>query len=566
MRRSSLVVLKFGGSVLADDHTLRRATHEIYRWRRQGNSVVAVVSALAGTTDRLLGECRDLCAAAAPHTVAATLAGGDMAAAARLGVHLDRAGIPATVLHPLAIGLLASGDPLHATPVGLNDGPLQTALARDGVVVVPGFVGTDATGRTVTLGRGGSDMTALFLADRLGAGRCRLLKDVDGLYARDPNLPGPPPSRYTDATWQDALATDGAVLQHDAVRFAAARDLRFELGPLNGTDPTVIGAPRSRWADATSLERPLRVALLGLGTVGGGVWTLLRGMPELFAVEWVAVRNRAKAEHFGVPAELVGADPVEAAGRDVDIVVELLGTPGVARRAMRAAAARGAHVCTANKAVLAEAGLEFCTPGASVRASAAVGGSMPLLEHARRRGGDGIRAIEAVLNGTTNFVLDRLGSGQSIAAALEEAQRLGFAERDASRDLSGQDAADKLRVLAQVLGWPAPLSIDVAPVTEATTHAAVATPLRQVARLGRTNGRTHASVRLEPRAATDPLGATQGEHNTAVIEHADGVEVVRGKGAGRWPTAEAVVADLLEIARRPERGARREEPVPANAH
>ena len=91
-------------------------------------------------------------------------------------------------------------------------GVLRRALAAEGVVVFPGYIATDGHGRTVVLGRGGSDLTALYLAHRLGlvrgsaAARCRLIKDVDGLYERDPAAPGPVPARYATATWDDALA------------------------------------------------------------------------------------------------------------------------------------------------------------------------------------------------------------------------------------------------------------------------------------------------------------------------------------------------------------------------
>ena len=112
------------------------------------------------------------------------------------------------------------------------------------MVVVPGYVATDAEDRLVVLGRGGSDLSALFLADRLGGARCRLIKDVDGLYESDPAAPGPRPRRYGRACWSDALATDGAIVQHKAVRFARDHRLPFELGRINGVAPTRIGPGR----------------------------------------------------------------------------------------------------------------------------------------------------------------------------------------------------------------------------------------------------------------------------------------------------------------------------------
>ena len=159
---SPLVVLKFGGSVLTNESTLRCVVHEIYRWRRQNCRVVAVVSALAGVTDELFRRCGRISERPAPACIAAMVSNGELQSAAMLSLHLDRAGVPASVLTPGAFDLVAVGPPLDATPVSLQVAPLLTALARDGVVVVPGYVAQNADGQPCLLGRGGSDLTALF--------------------------------------------------------------------------------------------------------------------------------------------------------------------------------------------------------------------------------------------------------------------------------------------------------------------------------------------------------------------------------------------------------------------
>src|SRR5688572_18183248 len=280
MPGNRLIVLKFGGSVLRDESTLRLAVHEIYRWRRRGWRVAAVVSAFAGRTDELLRRATgrpqaDPCLndtlvhhrsrrrpgrglthqnandpwhadTADPHATAALVATGELHSAGLLGLHLDRAGIRAAVLWPMSFDLTAQGPPLDADPVSLDRGRLERALRQHGVVVIPGYVAQDAEGRPVALGRGGSDLTALFIAQALCAEKCRLVKDVDGLYDRDPSLAAPLaacppvsgglrdrtgggaasgtagdcPHRYATATFADALATDGSIIQHKAVRFA----------------------------------------------------------------------------------------------------------------------------------------------------------------------------------------------------------------------------------------------------------------------------------------------------------------------------------------------------------
>jgi homoserine dehydrogenase len=554
--RERVIVLKLGGSVLRDEESLPRAVHEIYRWRRAGQAVVAVVSALAGETDRLLERARLAAGEPAPHTAAALAANGESFAAALLAAALDRAGVGCAVLSPAALRLRADGPALDATPVDVEHGRLARALERAGVVLVPGFAGEDALGRTVLLGRGGSDLTALFLAHRLGA-RCRLVKDVDGLYERDPAAPGPPPRRFERASFADALATDGSIVQHKAVRFARAHELVFELAAPNGTCATRIGSEPSRLEPIPrAARRPLRVALLGLGTVGGGVWRLLDGLPQHFEVVLACTRDRSRAERLGVPAERLASDPSEAFSAGADVVVELLGGAEPARALIASALAGGRDVVTANKRVLAEHGSELRElarqSGARWLGSAAVGGSMPVLEHASRLAPGELRHLRGVLNGTVNFVLGELAGGCDLGQALAGARAKGLCEPDATRDLDGRDAADKLAVLAAALGLQG-LTVEREPldmhaVDRARRAAARGNVLRQVATLEPRAARARVElVELEP---TDPLADLPGARNAVVLEHADGsCQRLEGVGAGRWPTAEAVLGDLLELAR-----------------
>jgi len=560
-----LIVLKFGGSVLTDESTLRRAVHEIHRWRRDDYRVVAVVSALAGTTDELLRECQDLAGESADHAVAAVVAGGELHCASLLGLLLDRAGIPARVLSPGVVNLVAEGAALDADPLTLDAGAILAASDRDSVVVVPGYVARDSQGRTVLLGRGGSDLTALFVASRLHARNCRLVKDVDGLYAWDPAVPGPRPSRYASVTWQDALRTDGSIVQHKAIRFAERHGRSFELGALNTEHPTTVGEGPTRPGAGSSPRTPLRVGLLGLGTVGGGVFELVRGMPECFEVTSICVRDLDRPRGEAVDPQLLTTDPQETLNR-ADVVVEAWGALEPAREWVERALGAGKHVVSANKTLVAVAGRELADlalrEGSSLAYSAAVGGCLPLLERLTRAAGD-VALVRGVLNGTANFVLDGLDAGRELESVLAEARALGFAELDAQRDLSGADAADKLAVLAGVLGLRlAPEAVEReaidAEVAERIRHSTTGTVLRQVSTLRITAAGARAEVRLEELEPGDPLAAVRAEENAAVVELTSGERsFVAGRGAGRWPTAESVVGDLLEIERR--RGARAEE-------
>lgn len=562
-----LIVLKLGGSVLASEASLPRAVHEIHRWRRAGYAVVAVVSAFAGDTDRLLDRARAL--GAAPASSAAAAATGELLSAALLGAALDRAGVPSSVLTPAALALRAEGPPLEATPAALERARIDAVHARGAVAIIPGFAALDARGCTVLLGRGGSDLSALFLAHALGA-RCWLVKDVDGLYEWDPARSGPAPRRYTTGAWEDALATDGTILQHRAVSFARERRLAFEVAALGSDASTIVGAGPSRFSHAPGHARPLRVALLGLGTVGGGVWELARGSPAQLEISAVCCRDLRRAEALGVPREILHSEALETVQAVADVVVECLGGLEPASSTLRAALESGRAVVTANKRVLAEHGLALRRLARErdlrLLGSAAVGGSAPVLERAAAHVGR-LRGVRGVLNGTVNFLIERAVAGCDLDSALGEAQALGLTEADAARDIDGRDAADKLRVIAGVLGVDHVAverqPLDCAVVRRARSAAERGACVRQVAELelGRTGalGWVH-FLELE---AGDPLFDVPAAANAAVLLDGSGpLELVTGVGAGRWPTAESVVGDLLALERtsRPERlteGARR---------
>lgn len=239
--RHELTVLKFGGSVLRDHADLSTACDEVARWRSAGSRVLVVVSAFEGTTDRLLREARAISPTPPAEAASLLLATGEFQSAALLTLALQAGRLRARVLHPGAISLRSRGVGMDADPASVDIPVLRSALADAGVVIVPGFIATDAEGSFVTLGRGGSDLTALFLAAELRADRCRLIKDVDGLYERDPALPGPPPRRFASLSWDRALDLDGGIVQHKAVRFARARLLTFEVGGFGALSPTRVG-------------------------------------------------------------------------------------------------------------------------------------------------------------------------------------------------------------------------------------------------------------------------------------------------------------------------------------
>ena len=533
-----IIVLKFGSSVLRDENDLPTAVHEIYRWWREGFQVVAVVSAFGNTTNELNRRAHSVCNQPGDALVATLLATGEAASSALLGLALSRAGIPATVFDAEQAGLATDGPTLDAQLVSVNSATLLAAL-RDGVVVLPGFVGRDRSGQTTLLGRGGSDLTALFLAQRLG-GTCRLIKDVDGLYTSDPHR-GTSAARFVRVSYATAARVGGVVIQRKAIDFAERHRLRFAVSSVASNYATEIGPHADSVALSEIQAEPLRVALLGCGTVGGGVYQRLAALPQFFNVVGVGTRN-TKLE-----ALLEGP---------VDVVVELLGGEEPARTLISKALRLGRDIVTANKALLATDIVNLqklaSINGASLKYSAAVGGVLPVLETIERARREGpLQSISGVLNGTTNFILDQLAHGVSLSDALITATQHGYAERDPQLDLNGTDAAQKLILLAR-----AAFDIDL-PFSSIHRQGIENLDVQQIKK----TTRLVAECRREPQGfvatvspvelpADHPLACVNGVENRLFIQSQSGnCWEISGHGAGRWPTTEAVLADLFDLRR-----------------
>src|SRR5665213_936615 len=266
----SIEVLKFGSSVLRTPDDLHIAVDEIYRRWRSNRLVLAVVSAFEGVTDQLIEDASDMFGTASPHATAAYVAKGEQRTAALLAGLLGLSGIPARVIEPREIGLTAEGDVLESVPIGLDRSALDRFWQTYPVLVLPGFYGIDQQGRTALFGRGGSDLSALFLAAELAA-ECRLLKDVRGVFNADPVCDSNA-KRFTALSWATAIEVAGPLIQPKALRYAQSRALPFEVGRPNERACTSIGETHDAWAAKARPIRALRVALLGCGVVGRGVY------------------------------------------------------------------------------------------------------------------------------------------------------------------------------------------------------------------------------------------------------------------------------------------------------
>jgi homoserine dehydrogenase len=547
------VVLKFGSSVLETPASLPIAVAEIYRHYRNGRRIIAVVSAFAGVTDSLWATAKRFGADPDPRSLAALLATGENATAVQLGLALERAGVPAQVADPREFELTASGDRLDATPITALVPKLSNLLAKGAVLVVPGFFARHIEGGLALLGRGGSDLTALYLAAQLKA-RCILVKDVDGLYESDPADKGAAPRQFAEADYASAEACAGPLIQLKALRLAHKENVPLQISRPGSVPGTLIRAGAVRYAPTATARRPIRVALLGLGTVGGGVLDYLDQFPESFRVVAAFVRRLGK-HSARLPEALITTSLDDVFKRSPEIVIEALPDLEPARIALKRSLYHEARIVTANKALLAETWpvLEPHLRGQTIRFSGAVGGSVPMVEAVLRlRAEPKISRLRAVLNGTSNFVLDRCAAGDLLMNGVRRAQAEGLAEADPTEDLSGRDAARKIEILGNLAFGGVPICRERTEISERVLHAHDApadTRLRLIAEACRSRDGFNYRITLERLPVSDFLAGARGaENRLEIFTGDDKVHRLSGLGAGRVPTATAVFADVLDHA------------------
>ena len=336
--------------------------------------------------------------------------------------------------------------------------------------------------------------------------------------------------------------------------------------------PASPGAVRARSA-------PLRVALLGCGVVGSQVGRLLQAQPAGLAARaggplqlaGVAVRQPGRHRDGAVSPALLTGDAMGLVTRDdVDIVVELIGGIEPARSLLLAALAAGKSVVTANKELLADdsAALHQAARehGADLYYEAAVGGAIPLLRALRESlAGDTVRSVLGIVNGTTNYILDRMDTcGAAFGDALAEAQQLGYAEADPAADLAGQDAAAKAAILASLAFHTQVTAADVhtegitqvtaADIASARTLGCV---VKLLAICQRVDGGISARVHPAMIPRLHPLAAVREAYNAVFVEaEAAGRLMFYGAGSGGQPTSSAVLGDIVAVARNQYAGIR----------
>ena len=318
--------------------------------------------------------------------------------------------------------------------------------------------------------------------------------------------------------------------------------------------------------------KPINVGLLGIGTVGGGTFTVLsRNAAEItrragrpIQISVVADKNQELARQVTAGACRITDDAFAVVNDpEVDVVVELIGGYGVAKELVMQAIANGKHVVTANKALLAVHGNEIFAAaqakGVMVAFEAAVAGGIPIIK-ALREGlaANRIEWVAGIINGTTNFILSEMrDKGLPFAEVLKEAQRLGYAEADPTFDIEGVDAAHKATLIASI-AFGIPVQFDKAYVEGITKLEAAdikyAEQLGYRIKLLGIARRREDGVELRVHPTLVPakrlLANVEGAMNAVLVKgDAVGATLYYGKGAGAEPTASAVIADLVDVAR-----------------
>ncbi|CAB1130099.1 aspartokinase II alpha subunit (aa 1-_408) [Candidatus Hydrogenisulfobacillus filiaventi] len=368
-----LLVQKFGGSSLATTDHIRRVAERVARTVAEGHQVVVVVSAMGDSTDDLLAKARDLSTTLPPREMDALLATGEMQSIALMAMALETAGVPARSFTGPQAGIRTDGQHGNARITGVEPRRLRQALALGLTPVVAGFQGEGPDGDITTLGRGGSDLTAIALAGALEADRCEIYSDVAGVFTADPRVV-PDAAKLAHLPYSDMLelAAQGAqVLQTKAVEYAWDRNVTIHArSTFEEEDPgTVIdGHPSVTLSPVTAVALNTHIAKIGLTGVPDAPGVAAR-LFEALAAKGINVdliiqslshdqlndmaftvaeadTDRAVAEAERVLAELHGrAVVVDRGVAKVSAVgTGMLGRPGVAARVFRALADAGINI------------------------------------------------------------------------------------------------------------------------------------------------------------------------------------------------------------------------------
>ena len=539
-----IAVLKFSGSLLSKMEEIPQAVHEVYQYLRLGYRVLAIVSSIDNSakypgldsfeTEGFIPPAPEF---------AELLATGETAAACLFTMGLDRAGIKAKKLNHQC--LITKNSLLNADPESFTKDLVSSLFERYSVLVLPGAIGYDQTKKTSLLGQKGADYTAIYAAWSLRADKCVIYKEVCDTELK----------RYESLCYSDLLKLPSPIIHHKAIKFAEAHNVCFSIKSLTNVYKTVVGSAPSTFFSQNETIIPLKVALLGLGTIGFGVYKHLLANQHLFTITGIAVLDLKKHQRDQLPPTLISDNSAEILGRKCDVVIELTGDPVHSEAIIRQALSQGCHAITANRALIAEKGIELCEFATQNQVrllySASIGGAIPIIETLQNI--NNVKTITGVLSSTCNFILDKVTEGQTLNHTLSLTKILGLSESEPTLDLYGINASQKATILCRAAFGRNPDSIDVTGIqcldeTKIREAYAACKNIRLVVNCTFENNIIKANVEPVAIDINHCLAHVTGTQNAVVIETQDNITMeLHGTGVGRWPVAESVFSDLLEL-------------------
>lgn len=550
------IVLKFGHSILKNESNIPEVIAETYLYLRQQYKIVVIVSALGNTTNELKDHIKNIfpdgISDAPKESLAPLLASGEIISSNLVTIGFNQAGIRATNLNHQVIA--TTGDILDSSPVTLNIDKINQLFAEFDVLVLPGFIGVNENNQTTLLGRGGSDFSAIFVANKLKAQSCVLYKDSHGIVE---NISLAPEKQmvFLETSYDYCLNIPYEVIQYKALDYAKKHQQEIIIKNLYKPNQTIINNKKS---DLTSqLVEPIRktkILLLGLGTVGLGVFYKLLSNSRYFEIVGIGVKNLDKHAVHGIDKNIISDDANTILKREYDVLVELVGGTQ-SKEFIVQALKHGKHVITANKLVIAENFEELHAlakeKGAQLKYSAAVAGVIPVLETiiSLRKNNIEILEVSGILNGTSNFILTQVNDGNSLESSIKLAQEKGYAESDPTLDINGMDAFHKIKIISLLAFDKIPTNSIVEGLDQLASLPNNNDKITKLIATGKiVDGKLVTNVELKQLENTDCLAKIDGVNNCVVIKTSNAPDIkLYGKGAGRWPTAVAVYADILDL-------------------
>ncbi len=262
----SIIVQKYGGTSVQDHEKLLTVARRVTALRDEGHDVVVVVSAMGSTTDGLLDEARRFTPDPAQRELDMLITAGERISMSLLAIALNGIGTPAVSFTGSQVGIITDTRHTDARILEVRPHRVVSELEKGNVVVVGGFQGVSVEKEVTTLGRGGSDTTAVALAAALQADRCEILTDVDAVHTADPRVV-PDAGRIAEIAWEDMaeLARFGArIMKEEAVRFAERAGIRLHVARSNGTAPGTIVLEEPTHAEPAIVGLSLLEGLLAI--------------------------------------------------------------------------------------------------------------------------------------------------------------------------------------------------------------------------------------------------------------------------------------------------------------